>query len=63
MGQKKINPKSNPQKAPSNAPIPAKLTACLVLGFFLPLGQETVAASLMSMICSFYSGTNLAKVS
>src|SRR5680860_928597 len=51
-GTKKIRPKSRPQKAPPRAPAPVRLLSCCVLGFFLPLSQETVAASWTTMTSS-----------
>ena len=44
-GTKKMRPKRKPQNAPPRAPAPVRLFRCRVLGFFLPSGQVTMAAS------------------
>ena len=44
-GTKKISPNRKPQKAPLIAPMPAVLCSWWVLGFLLPWGQLTTAAS------------------
>src|SRR5215204_6179852 len=44
-GTKKIRPNKKPQKAPPIAPAPAVLANWRVLGFLLPSGQVTTAAS------------------
>ncbi|ASR35284.1 hypothetical protein BAY61_10075 [Prauserella marina] len=40
-GTKNSSPNRNPQKPPPSAPLPVSLPRSLVLGFFLPSGQET----------------------
>ena len=42
-----------PQNIPLTAPAPTKSTSCLVLGLFLPTGQETMAASCTLIRCCF----------
>src|ERR687897_1673078 len=50
-GTKKISPNRKPQKAPLIAPMPAMLCRSRVLGFLLPWGQLTTAASSSVIIC------------
>src|SRR5215213_10976352 len=50
-GTKKISPNRKPQKAPLIAPTPAMLCKSRVLGFLLPWGQLTTAASWRVIIC------------
>src|SRR5829696_1252671 len=50
-GTKKISPNRKPQKAPLIAPTPAMLCRSRVLGFLLPWGQLTTAASWRVIIC------------
>src|SRR5215203_3344956 len=50
-GTKKIRPNRKPQKAPPIAPAPAVLANWRVLGFLLPSGQVTTAASWRVINC------------
>src|SRR5215203_3835757 len=50
-GTKKISPNRKPQKAPQPAPAPAVLCSWWVVGFLLPWGQLTTAASSRVIIC------------
>jgi len=51
-GTKKMRPKRKPQNAPPRAPAPVRLLRCRVLGFFLPSGQVTMAASWTLIVSS-----------
>src|SRR5215211_1981266 len=50
-GTKKISPNRKPQKAPLIAPAPPMLCSSRVLGFLLPWGQLTTAASSRVISC------------
>src|SRR5215218_7191290 len=50
-GTKKISPNRKPQKAPQPAPAPAVLCSWRVVGFLLPCGQLTTAASSRVISC------------
>jgi hypothetical protein len=53
-GIKNNKPNKNPQNAPPSAPTPVMLVSCLVMGFFAPRGQVTMAPSSSWSNCCFF---------